>query len=146
MSTELLEAIETLEKPKSSSIVVRELPISDWGLLVDAFRIMGDELPNPLTAVIFIAIELTEDSPDKILGFLVVQKVIHAEPLFIYPEAQGRGLHRILYDVVDRQMQATAKLAGSSFYLITVEDEAIERRALARGFKLIPGKIYGKEF
>lgn len=159
MSIELVEATETLEletpsgkegdsEARKKALVVRELPVNQWYKLQEAFFTMGDVLPYPSQATIMVVLELEEGKEDKILGFVVMQQVLHVEPLFIYPEGQGRNLHILLYDVVDHHVRVAKEALDTprAFYFITLESETLIERALERGFKEIPGRIFGKEF
>lgn len=151
MTTQLLEATEALEslegiETKEESFVVRELPVEDWTLLQEAFLSQGDILPDPNSTTIFVAVNPTTN---KILGFLALQSVvhIHAEPLFIYPEAQGLSLHKLLYDVVDLQLQIGKEVMGIDKlpYFITLKDEKLIKRAKERGFKEVDVRLFSKE-
>lgn len=160
MNEQLIESTETLEFPaptppsdsnekRKDALVVRELPVTEWQVLKEAFLVMGDDLPNPQTSTIFVALELTEGEAQKVLGFVVMQSVlqIHVEPLFIYPEAQGRDIHNLLYDVVDLNMKIAREALKVIHlpYFVTLKDDRLIERAKAREFEEVDVKLFKKE-
>lgn len=110
---------------EEAKVEIKELPVDQWHLLKDAFDSMNSSIPSPATSGILVAID---SASGKILGFVVLQTFLHAEPLFIYPEAQHRKIWADLYDAVDQI------LPNNLCYFITTENPAIERLALNRGF------------
>lgn len=154
MNSQILASVETLETLEVASTskkarVVRELPISEWDKLREAFLVMGDNLPDAKNSTIFVAVELEEDKEDRVLGFVVMQSAmqIHVEPLFIYPEAQGKGIHTLLYDVVDLTLKLGKEVMNLDKlpYFITLKDERLIERALERDFKELDVKLFVKE-
>jgi len=104
-------------------VQIKELPLDQWHLLEGAFVKMDSSMPNPSNSAILVAIE-----DDKILGFVVMQSIMHVEPLFVYPEGQHRKIWEKLYNYVDEL------LPNNFYYFITTEQPAIEKLAKDRGF------------
>lgn len=116
-------------------IEIRDLPLSEWHLVEPAFHSMGSLLPDPSLAVIRVAVLKLEGQEEKIMGFQVTQKVLMAQPSLVYPEFQHLKVLEKLYADLDSQ------LFPGMFYLVTIEDPALIRKAEHNGFVQVPGSL-----
>ena len=112
-------------------IEILELPYAKWGVLEEAFAACNSPLPLP-SAAILIALK-----EDKILGFVVLQTKLHAEPGFVFPEAQNQKVLEKIYSAIDNILPV-----GVDYY-ITTDSEAMIRRAIGAGFTKL-GTALGK--
>jgi len=115
--------------------IIRDLTLDEWNRIAEAFHSQGSPMPDPQTAVIRVAIDPTSS---KIMGFVVVQKVLTAQPAFVYPEFQHQQVIDKIYESIDKELEP------GMFYFVTIQEEALVRRASHKGFIEIPGTLMGK--
>jgi hypothetical protein len=119
----------------SENAEILDLPREQWHLLTEAFSIPGSSLPTSSQAVIRVAID---HATKKIMGFVVFQTVLMAQPALVYPEFQHLQVLDNIYKSIDNE------LSPGEYYFVNIADPALQRRAEHKGFIRVPGEIFAK--
>ncbi len=120
----------------------RKLRKEEWDRLKPIFEVEEWPLPDPNLAIVIVA----EDSEGRIRGLLVCELKLHAEPLWIHPDAKGtvtfRGLASLMADEVlaikDRLPE------GSAVYFMTSMDN-VANLAEGIGFQPMDERVWRLE-
>jgi GNAT superfamily N-acetyltransferase len=94
-----------------------------------------DALPRPTEARVVGAF----DAEGRLVGFIVVEELLHLAQMYVEEEARGGGVGSALASYVERSIPA-----GRSA-IVVAQSEDGERMAEAWGFQPIPGKLYRRE-
>lgn len=129
------------------NVIVRVLEPEQYYLLEEFCREEGIEAPSPEFSWVVAAIDL---QIEKIVGIVVTQMLIHAEPIHIKKEYQGHGLKEELMDRMEGRLDASALQLGKPIHVYNQPtNAAAERICRQRGYvksdKPLYNKIYSGE-
>lgn len=119
-------------------ITYRMLRPDEWPKVEPIFIEHGgpQSLPCPEASAILVA-----EEQGGIVGFLVIQPVVHAEPVWVREDHRGNGIARKLFSEVDDFMKGIGIKAYYTFSTETI----VERLAQGNGMSLLPWKVWMKE-
>ena len=118
-----------------TDFTIRRLPPSEWDKIIPGYRMMELDMPDPRMSQVYLAETLKGREP---AGFLVAQRLLHAEPVFTYPQFRNLRVGWALYDHLDSIMPSPSE------YYVTMQNEGLIAQAYKRGFVEIPGKVMAK--
>jgi GNAT superfamily N-acetyltransferase len=95
-------------------------------------------MPDARGAHIFAAV----DERRRVVGFAVLQTVVHFEPVFVYPEHRGRDIPALL----ERAAESHLSARGGGSYFVTIEgNPSLVATAERVGFVHVPGALLRKD-
>jgi hypothetical protein len=125
----MIQQMETM-----TETTYRLLPSEEWERLKPIFQQNGAAMPRPEIATAAIA-----EQRGEIVGMLIMQYAIHAEPLWIKESERGKvSWKKLLNDV------AALLPKGSAFYVFA-PNEQIAHMARASGMEELAWKPFLKE-
>jgi hypothetical protein len=119
----------------SAATAYRLLRHDEWDRIAPIFEQQGHVVPHPEIANVAIA----ESADGQILGFLMLQMVLHAEPLWIDESERGKVSWKRLLGVLESLFE------GPSCYYVFAPDEHVARMAEAVGMEKLPYAVFQKE-
>lgn len=125
-----------------NSLTYKLLPAEEWERLRPLFKQFDWFLPPPMLASAAIA----ENGNREIVGFQVLQAVLHAEPGFIDPRYSGIVSYMRMWEMLDKLPNKKGNPLIVPGYLLVAPDEKIKRMAEIGGFKEIEGVLMKKEW
>ncbi len=114
----------------------RMLMVEEWGKLQPLLDQEGWKMPDPRTASVWVA-----EENDEIMAMIVLQLVMHLEPMIVKSKAKGNIDFLKLASVVDEDLMANAPGAG---YYLFVNRAALAKLATSNGMKEMPWRVYCK--
>ena len=132
-----MEATEQIKIEDSNAIKYGLLLPEYWHLLQPIFDEFKAKMPNSEFAS--IAVAMTDEG--KVAGMLVLQMVMHSEPLYINPEYRDRVNFRKLVELIEDELK---DVAPTTYYAFT-NNPTVEKMAYHIGMKLLDQKILYKE-
>src|SRR6266704_190846 len=120
----------------------RKLPPEEWGRLKPVFEFLDAFLPPSYLATAAVA----ETDRNEIAGFLLLQAVLHAEPLWIRREYQGQVSIRHLWNIIDSLPEKRNNPLVVPGYLAVAENPEIEGVLRSLKFLQLNGTIWKKEW
>ena len=119
----------------------RLLEPEEWGKLGKMFEIYKQTPPPPELATVAVA----EDDNGELAGCLVLQLVLHMEPLVIQnPRANFLRLQAVLEKSLSDGLRELAPDEKVEYYCFS-ETEKVSRMAELMGLQKMPYKIWRKE-
>lgn len=121
----------------------RLIGIGEWERLRPVFAQYGSQLPDPSVSLIAAA-----ELDGEIVGFLTLQPILHAEPLYIAPGHTGEVyVPRLLHLLEDSLRQVLTTLKTTEPVVIHVFSDKPEtgRLAKAHGFEHAPYHVWRKQ-
>ncbi len=115
---------------------IRVLEPQEWDKLKPIFTEFNAPIPQPSVATAVIA----ENEAGEIVGLLMLQLVLHSEPLWIRADQQHNGLWRDLH----REMEAQFSKTGGTYYAFSPRG-GIAKMTEEVGMEKLPWSVYKKE-
>ncbi|HEY5990852.1 MAG TPA: hypothetical protein VIV12_31320 [Streptosporangiaceae bacterium] len=118
----------------------RLLPREEWGRLEALFDAKGLDkktIPSPDVAQCAVA----EEDGERIVAFLFLQMVLHAEPIWIDSAERGRVKFTSLVSTVE----ALFSPEGQHCYYAFVNTPVVEKMARHVGMQPVPFQVFKKE-
>jgi GNAT superfamily N-acetyltransferase len=112
----------------------RLLPVTEWPRLLALERGWLKQLPEAHEAVIFVV----EDNTGEIVGYWMVLKAYHLEPVWIHPDHRGKMVPRRLWRCI-RDFLDTCSITKA--FCLT-EQSAVGGYLLRLGLRKLPAAIY----
>ena len=127
-------------------IEVRFLKESEYPLINHFFDAEGCPRLDPGFSKIVAGFIQGEDGEERVVGIMVLQMVVHAEPIIILPEFQGKGLWREMAEMLDGYMMAL-QLPGAYTQPMREETKAMCEKMGYRECEFpLWVKLYNEEF
>lgn len=130
--------METLSQVKNEELEIRWLTEEEFNLIAELFILNGSQPPHPEHSKIAAAFD-----QGRLVGFMALQFVPHAEPTWIAEDYRQRGLWRQLAKLTEDFVGP-----GAAVY-VTAPDDRIAHMAKEYGFTRIGDayerRVYEKE-
>ena len=115
---------------------IRVLAAEEWDKLKPIFAEYTAPVPRPEVATAIVA----ENEAGEIVGLLMLQLTLHAEPLWIRGDQQHNGLWRDLHHEMEVQFAKT----GGTYYAFAPRG-GMAKITEAVGMEKLPWIVYKKE-
>jgi hypothetical protein len=132
-----MEATEQIKEERGKAIDYGLLLPEHWHLLQPIFDEFKAKMPLPGFAS--IAVAMTQDG--EVAGMLVLQMVMHSEPLYINPDYRDKVNFKRLVEVIEDELK---DVAPTTYYAFT-NNPTVEKMALKVGMNLLDMKVFSKE-
>jgi hypothetical protein len=116
---------------------VRIIRPDEWDLLKPIFAEHGARCPEPSNATAAVAID-----EQGLAGFFILQRVWHAEPMWIRPDRRGRWLWKKLHAVIDGLFKGSH---GNGYYSFSTTP-MVDAIAGRLGYRKMPDRVWKREF
>jgi len=117
-----------------AELEVRELTLAEIATTESVFKEAGASLPDPATSTFIGAIE-----GGKVVGFLVLQLRLHAEPMWIEP-----GKSQLFTQLVHAAEEAILRRAGPQYVYTFCPAGRVSQLAQSMGMQMEPWVVMSK--
>lgn len=120
--------------PPKAGIEYRELSAEEIQSVAHVFEATGNSLPNPAISTFVGAVEV-----GKVIGFLVIQAKVHAEPMWI-----SEGKSQIFGTLAKKAEEVVLQRCGPSYVYLFTPAGKVSQLASVLGFQIEPFVIMSK--
>jgi len=125
-----------------NGVKYRLLPAEEWERLRPLFKQFDWFLPPQMLASAAVA----ENGNGEIVGFQILQAVLHAEPAFIDTRYSGIVNYLRMWDILEALPNKHKNPLLVPGFLLVAPDEKIKEMAEIGGFSEIAGTLMKKEW
>ena len=127
-----------------SNLYIRTLAPDEYYLLDKFAEEEKIEIPSPDFSWVEAAFD---EETGEIVGIVVTQMLIHAEPIWIKKEYQGKGIKEELMDRMEGRLDASAAFIGKPVHVYNQPtNAAAERICRQRGYVKSDRPLYNKVY
>lgn len=137
-----MDIAEKAQAVKAEAIRYRVVSNEEMEILAPLFAKLGWPMPEQEFAKVVVA-EAGEGKDAVIIGFQVVEFIVHAGWLWVHPALRGEGVAEEISRQTVHYIENDCKIKR---YICTAKPGSFGSRiAVANGFKLVPQEMYVKQ-